>query len=116
MKAAYQVIGTRPVCIDFDDGRSMSFPVGASFSVDSSNVQVQRLLRGNEVREMARNERGVQTIDMTGHSPAVESLMKARQSRIAAAAATKPSVKGLTPLNQKKGEAIQAPKKSFENK
>jgi hypothetical protein len=108
MKHGYQVISMSAVCVDFDDGRSVSFPKGASFFADSNNLQVQRLLRGNAVRELTVFEQKPKEV-VVGLSAADESLMTAHKARKQALrdAAAKPA----TPMTQKKGEVVQVPLK-----
>jgi hypothetical protein len=56
-KAGYEVIATRPVCVDFRDGRSISFRPGMRFESIPSNPAVVRLLRVGEIRKLGTMER-----------------------------------------------------------
>jgi hypothetical protein len=109
MKTGYQVISMSAVCVDFDDGRSVSFPKGDSFFADSNNTQVRRLLRTGSIRVLTAQERAPKEI-VPGLSEADESLMtahKARKKILRAEAAANP----VKPSTQKKGEVVQVPLK-----
>lgn len=114
MKTAYQVISTTAVCVDYDDGRSVSYPKGATFHADSNLTHVRRLLRNNSIRELTRTEQQPKTVTL-GLSAADASLLKAHQSRkqaLRAAAKAKP----VAPATQKKGEVVQAPLSPYKPK
>ena len=48
----YEVTARKAVCVDFPDGRSISFRPGARFEAHPTNTSVRRLLRGREVRQL----------------------------------------------------------------
>lgn len=109
MKTGYQVISMTAVCVDFDDGRSVSFPKGATFYADSNNAQVRRLVRNNDIRELSRGEQAPKPV-VVGLSAGDESLMQAHTTRkqaLRAEAANQPA----SPMTQKKGEVVQVPLK-----
>jgi hypothetical protein len=113
MKTGYQVISTSAVCVDFDDGRSVSFPKGDLFYADSNSVQVRRLLRNSAIRELTRFEQAPKAV-VPGLSEADESLMtafKTRKQTLRAEAAANP----VKPSTQKKGEVVQVPLKPSKN-
>lgn len=51
-KLGFEVVSTRPVCVDFRDGRTVSFRPGQRFMAAMTNSSVQRLLRIREVRKL----------------------------------------------------------------
>ena len=55
-KVGYEVTARKPVCVDFADGRSISYRPGMRFKATPSNSSVVRLLRVREVRKLAANE------------------------------------------------------------
>lgn len=55
-KVGYEVTGTKPVCVDFPDGRSVSFTPGMRFEAHPTNSSVRRLLRVREVRVLSARE------------------------------------------------------------
>jgi hypothetical protein len=55
-KVGYEVTARRPVCVDFEDGRSISFRPGMRFKAIPSNPAVVRLLRVREIRKLAPYE------------------------------------------------------------
>jgi hypothetical protein len=52
-KVGYEVTARKPVCVDFTDGRSISFRPGMRFEALPSNPSVVRLLRVREVRKLS---------------------------------------------------------------
>ena len=52
----YQVIAIKPVCVDFLDGRAVSFQPGMRFEAHPTNASVRRLLRTREVRQLGAFE------------------------------------------------------------
>ena len=55
-KVGYEVTGTKPVCVDFLDGRSVSFRPGQRFEAAVTNSSVLRLVRVHEVRKLSAVE------------------------------------------------------------
>jgi hypothetical protein len=55
-KVGFEVVSTRPVCVDFRDGRSISYRPGQRFIAAMTNSSVQRLLRIREVRKLGAFE------------------------------------------------------------
>lgn len=55
-KQGYEVIGRRPVSIDFKDKRTVSYRPGMRFQAHPSNQCVVRLLRANEIRQLGPRE------------------------------------------------------------
>jgi hypothetical protein len=108
MKTGYQVISMTAVCVDFDDGRSVSFPKGATFFADSNSPQVRRLLRNGATRELTRHEQAPKEI-VVGLSEADESLMTAFRERKKTLQAD--AAKVAKPMVQKKGDVVQVPLK-----
>ena len=54
--AGFEVIATKPVCVDFRDGRTVSFRPGQRFEATLTNSSVLRLLRIREVRKLSPHE------------------------------------------------------------
>jgi len=106
-KQGYQVIGRQPVCIDFADGRTVSFRPGKRFEAHPTNKSVVRAMRGNSLRQLAANERGTEPVTL-GMDPHRASTIGYRnqlaQNKVAAAAKAKEGVHRATPK--------PAPKKS----
>lgn len=116
MKTPYQVISMNAVCVDYDDGRSLSYPKGATFYADSNNAQVRRLLRTNAIRVLKRTEQQPKDV-IVGLSDADASLLKAhheRKQKLRNAAAAAP--KASSAMTQKKGEVVQVPLKPNKSK
>lgn len=95
-QVGYEVTAQRPVCVDFRDGRSVSFRPGQRFEAEVSNVSVQRLLRNKDVRVLSASEAVPATPVKIGALPRVQAVVKvrnevekARQAAIARLAATK---------------------------
>jgi len=56
-KVGYQVTAIKPVCVDFPDGRVVSFRPGMRFEAHPTNTSVRRLLKVREVRQLSNYER-----------------------------------------------------------
>lgn len=50
--AGFEVTGVKPVCIDFPDGRVVSFRPGMRFQAHPTNASVRRLMSVREVRAL----------------------------------------------------------------
>ena len=55
-QVGYEVTAMRPVCVDFPDGRAVSFRPGMRFTAHPSNSSVVRLLRVREIRPLGARE------------------------------------------------------------
>lgn len=55
-KIGYEVIAQRPVCVDFRDGRVVSFRPGQRFEVERTNATALRLERNKDVRRLGPRE------------------------------------------------------------
>lgn len=53
---AYEVIAPRPVCVDFEDGRVVSFTPGMRFRSHPTNKSVRRLVKVQELRQLSPYE------------------------------------------------------------
>src|SRR3990167_9042692 len=89
-KNGYEVVATRPVCVDFSDGRAVSFRPGQRFEADVHNTSVQRLLRVGEVRQLNPREPIAPLPVTLGRPPAEAQIITSRaavamQAKIAAA-------------------------------
>jgi len=77
-KIGYEVTGTKPVCVDFLDGRSISFRPGQRFEAAVTNTSVQRLVRVHEVRKLNANEVIPPLPPKLGASRRVQNIMQHR--------------------------------------
>ena len=104
-KAGYQVVAQFPVCVDFDDGTSVSFQRGQTFLGDGRNPQIARLLRVGSIRQMGAGETPPTEIKI-GLSDGDESIMKVREERKAQLQVGSSTV--AKPTTQRKGEVVPA--------
>ena len=56
-KTGYEVTAQKPVCVDFPDGRVVSFRPGTRFEAHPTNASVRRLLRVREIRVLSPMEK-----------------------------------------------------------
>jgi hypothetical protein len=77
-QVGYEVVAQRPVCVDFRDGRVVSFRPGHRFEAEVSNVSVQRLLRNKDVRVLSASEAVPATPIKIGTPPRLQELQKVR--------------------------------------
>ena len=77
--AGYEVTSQRPVCVDFSDGRVVSFRPGTRFEAHPTNASVRRLLRVREIRKLSQLE-SVPTLPVKLGAPKkVTNVLKARR-------------------------------------
>ena len=131
-KVGYEVIAQRPVCVDFRDGRVVSFRPGQRFEVERSNSSVMRLVRTRAVRELGRFEavpplpvklgapRRVQAV--LGARAQVEQAKKAARARLAASRQAPPKIEEAKPVPapmkkkpKKKSRSADKPKLDSDN-
>ncbi len=113
-QAGYEVTAQRPVCVDFPDGRAVSFRPGMRFTAHASNASVARLVRIREVRLLGANE-GVPALPVKLGAPLkVQNILKTRaqvanarriaeakaQSRARAVSAPPPAVNLAAPIKK----------------
>lgn len=55
-KVGYEVTALKAVCVDFPDGRVVSFQPGTRFTAHPTNTSVRRLARSNEIRKLGPYE------------------------------------------------------------
>jgi len=77
-KIGFEVVATKPVCVDFRDGRSVSFRPGQRFTAALTNSSVQRLLRVREVRKLGPFEAIPPMPVKLGAPRRVQNIMKRR--------------------------------------
>lgn len=77
-KVGFEVVSTRPVCVDFRDGRTISFQPGQRFEAAVTNNSVARLLRVREVRKLGQFERIPPLPVKLGAPKRVQNIMKRR--------------------------------------
>jgi sulfite reductase alpha subunit-like flavoprotein len=135
-KVGFEVVSTRPVCVDFRDGRTVSYRPGQRFEAARTNSSVQRLLRVRELRELGPFEAVPPMPVKLGATRRVQNILKrrsevdqARRAALAKMAASKkappksePVVDLATPLKKKKKTSKKskptpnAPERSSEGK
>ena len=77
-RVGYEVTGTKPVCVDFPDGRSVSFTPGMRFEAHPTNSSVRRLLRIREVRVLSTAEPVPQLPEKLGAPKRVRDILESR--------------------------------------
>jgi len=83
-KVGYEVIARRPVCVDFADGRVISFKPGMRFKSIPSNPSVARLFRNRDLRKLGPQE-VIQPLPPKYGAPRnVQAILQARASVAAA--------------------------------
>ena len=95
-KVGFEVVSTRPVCVDFRDGRTISYRPGHRFTASLTNASVQRLLRVREVRALGPLDAIPPEPLKLGAPKRVQNILKrraevdaARQAALAKTAASK---------------------------
>jgi len=83
-KHGYEVTGTRPVCVDFPDGRAVSYRPGMRFRASPHNASVRRLVRTKAVRQLGPHEPVPVQVVKLG-TPHKEAQILATRKKIAAA-------------------------------
>ena len=78
-KAGFEVVATKPVCVDFRDGRSVSYQPGQRFTAAMTNTSVLRLLRVKEIRKLSKFEAMPPEPVKLGAPRRVQSVLKRRQ-------------------------------------
>ena len=86
-KQGYEVTGRRPVCVDFQDKRSVSFAPGMRFEAHPSNPGVVRGLRARVLRKLGLREVVPPQVVKLGVSPRLRRKLAA-QAQIDAARAS----------------------------
>ena len=77
-QVGYEVTAQRPVCVDFPDGRSVSFRPGMRFTAHPANASVTRLLRVREIRPLGAREAVPALPVKLGASPKVQKILNTR--------------------------------------
>jgi len=77
-KIGLEVVSTKPVCVDFLDGRTVSFRPGQRFEAEVTNSSVMRLLRTREVRKLSAFEAIPSMPVKLGAPKRVQNVLKAR--------------------------------------
>ncbi len=77
-RVGFEVVATRPVCVDFRDGRTVSYRPGQRFKAALTNTSVARLLRISEVRKLGPYEAVPPMPIKLGAPRRVQSIMKTR--------------------------------------
>jgi hypothetical protein len=111
-KVGYEVTARRPVCVDFEDGRSISFRPGMRFKAIPSNPAVVRLLRVREIRKLAPYEPVPVPAIKLGLPHKQKAILQARQkieqakreaqAKMAASKAAPPKIEEAKPVPPKK--------------
>jgi len=74
----YEVTATRPVSVDFPDGRAVSFRPGMRFTAHPTNVSVRRLLSTQDVRQLGPHEAVPPLPVKLGASRELQAVLKSR--------------------------------------
>lgn len=77
-KIGFEVIAQRPVCVDFRDGRVVSFRPGQRFEVERTNSTALRLERNRDVRRLGPREVVPALPVKLGAPRGVQAVLKAR--------------------------------------
>lgn len=75
----YEVIARKPVCVDFPDGRVVSYKPGMRFTAHATNTSVRRLVSIRELRELGSFETMPVTPAYLGEPKDVRSILEAKQ-------------------------------------
>lgn len=107
----FEVTGTKSVCVDFRDGRAISFRPGQRFEATLMNSSVLRLLRVKELRKLSPFEVVPALPVKLGAPKRVQNIMKARAQVDAARKAALAKLAASKKAPPKIEEALPAPKK-----
>ena len=124
----FEVVATRPVCVDFRDGRTISYRPGQRFEASLTNSSVQRLVRIKEIRKLGPFEAIPPMPVKLGATRRVQNIMKRRaevdQARRAAQAKleaskmaplkAEPVIDLASPLKKKKTTKSKPQSSAFE--
>lgn len=80
----YEVTGVKPVCVDFPDGRTVSFRPGMRFTAHPTNSSVRRLERVRQVRRLGDYERVPALPVKLGAPKEVRNILETRKKMAAA--------------------------------
>ncbi|MDX1486858.1 MAG: hypothetical protein R3268_01560 [Acidiferrobacterales bacterium] len=80
----YEVTGVKPVCVDFPDGRAVSFRPGMRFTAHPTNASVRRLERVRQVRRLGAYEKVPELPVKLGAPKEVRSVLETRKKMAAA--------------------------------
>jgi hypothetical protein len=119
-RIGFEVISTRPVCVDFRDGRAISFRPGHRFKSTLTNTSVLRLLRAGEIRKLSPFEPVPPMPVGLGEPRHVQNIKKARaevaQAKKAALAKLEASRKAPPKIEVAKPAPKKKSKKSTSSK
>ena len=112
----YEVIALKPVCIDYPDGRVVSFRPGMRFEAHPTNTCVRRLLRSKRLRQLSPYE-PVPALPVKLGAPAdlrraLEPRKKLTAARRLAALKKKAPAKSVEQMEPVDLSALNKPKKS----
>jgi len=113
-RIGFEVTGTKPACVDFRDGRTISFRPGQRFHATLTNQSVLRLLRTKSVRKLGPFEAVPALPVKLGAPKRVQNIMKARSQVEAAkkAAQAKFAASKQAPQKIEEAKPVPAPKKT----
>ena len=107
-QVGFEVIAQRPVCVDFRDGRSVSFRPGQRFTATKTNTSVMRLVRTREIRALGPFEPVPALPIKLGAPRRVQNVLKARaqveqakkaaQAKLAASRQAPPKIEEAKPM------------------
>ena len=129
-KVGYEVIAQRPICVDFRDGRVVSFRPGQRFEASKTNQSVLRLVRTRSVRKLGALETVPALPIKLGAPRHVQNVLKVRadvaaakkaaQARMAASRQAPPKIEEAKPMpapkkKKPKSKAPATPKPTADN-
>jgi len=107
-QVGFEVIAQRSVCVDFRDGRSVSFRPGQRFTASKTNTSVIRLVRTREIRALGPLESVPALPIKLGAPRRVQNVLKARaqveqakkaaQTKLAASRQALPKIEEAKPM------------------
>ena len=99
-QVGYEVTAMRPVCVDFPDGRVVSFRPGMRFIAHPANSSVIRLLRIRDVRQLSALDNVPVLPVKLGAPHKIQNILKTRaevaQARRKAEAAAKAKARAVS--------------------
>lgn len=75
----FEVLGLKPACVEFPDGRSVSFPPGTRFEAQLDFPCIRRLLKVKAIRQLNAFERVPELPEKIGAPKDVRNIIEARR-------------------------------------
>jgi len=117
-KVGLEVIAQRPVCVDFRDGRTISFRPGQRFEASKTNASVARLIRTQSVRVLGPRELVPMLPVKLGAPKPIQNVLKVRSEVAQAkkAAQARLAASRQAPDKIEEAKPMLAPQKKKPNK